>query len=320
MKRGIPLKEDLPSEQNQQKPAKVVVSSPGPSGKQAAKSSTAPLGRDNDSSSHNRGDGDELDQHPSSTAQALAAWNARTADKNKENRPVARGGIASSSKPSIMDPQPGETRLEWEEYDSENINTPSKRKRASQDRVEESAESDDAGFQSDHRTHTVNRTRGKSTIRHQSPLPVKQPSKRIRVSHRAVGAAKAERENRERAESVLQRSARRATDDIEDDEDEDANGDGNDRNNQSPPPFTQVSIGAKINTQRAKQAVLQPQKRTPWSTRDSNHLIDLIAEYGCSWSLLQKFARFERGEVGQVALKDRARNIKVAYLMQVYLG
>lgn len=308
MKRGIPPNEDLPSNRIQHRSAKISASSStsDPSNKRATGSSTAARQMDyNDEFNRIEDTGSESDEQlPQSTAQALAAWDMHNADKNKENRPVPGRGKAPASKPSMFDPQPNATRLEWEEYDSQNVGGPSKRKRDSPGEEEESEESEDGGFESDHRTHNVDRRQQQPMIRQRSPAPVGQRSaKKPRLSPPVDEATDAEQRNRVRAEAVLQRNARGATEEVHDEE---------------VSLLTQARIEAITATQRAKQRNPQPKTRTPWSVRDEQHLVDLIGEHGCSWSLLQKFGEFERevpdGQVGQVALKDKARNLKMMYL------
>jgi hypothetical protein len=42
-------------------------------------------------------------------------------------------------------------------------------------------------------------------------------------------------------------------------------------------------------------------------------LIEAIEQFGCSWSLIAKNVEFE-DDRDQIALKDKARNMKVAFL------
>ncbi|KAL8826974.1 MAG: hypothetical protein Q9170_007201 [Blastenia crenularia] len=63
----------------------------------------------------------------------------------------------------------------------------------------------------------------------------------------------------------------------------------------------------------------KPQVRTPWSEDETNRLLELIDEHGISWSRLKEMDRMhEDGSLfdtrDQVALKDKARNIKFDYL------
>jgi hypothetical protein len=75
----------------------------------------------------------------------------------------------------------------------------------------------------------------------------------------------------------------------------------------------------------------QPQVRRPWTQEEELRLVELIGEFGISWSTLKanddgnldpetesrsgpQILRYR----DQVALKDKARNMKVLYLQYVY--
>jgi hypothetical protein len=84
--------------------------------------------------------------------------------------------------------------------------------------------------------------------------------------------------------------------------------------------LTQTKIEALTMSQRARTGVSPRSKpRTPWSVRDETQLVNLISQYGCSWSLIQKKCNFADRDLpddlkGQVALKDKARNLKIVWL------
>ncbi|PQE24293.1 myb dna-binding domain protein [Rutstroemia sp. NJR-2017a BVV2] len=80
------------------------------------------------------------------------------------------------------------------------------------------------------------------------------------------------------------------------------------------PPFSQVASTARTITRHL--APTRVQTRTPWSEDDNDQLISLIEQFGCSWALIEQQGNFER-EVNQVALKDRARNMKVTFVKYV---
>jgi hypothetical protein len=77
----------------------------------------------------------------------------------------------------------------------------------------------------------------------------------------------------------------------------------------------------------ASQRELQPPQRMPrpntgrvrWDSREELALEDMIKEYGCSWAHIKRLDEnsddpmFEGRD--QVALKDKARNMKVAYIL-----
>ena len=64
-----------------------------------------------------------------------------------------------------------------------------------------------------------------------------------------------------------------------------------------------------------------PQKRSAWTIAETDMLFYLITEHGTSWKLL-KAEDIKQGHVlearDQVALKDKARNMKMDYLKYVY--
>lgn len=78
--------------------------------------------------------------------------------------------------------------------------------------------------------------------------------------------------------------------------------------------LAEVNAAAQAVSMQARiRGLKRPQKRVPWSEADEERLVDLIGRYGCMWSLLEQKGGFEHDR-GQVALKDKARNIKVDFL------
>jgi hypothetical protein len=238
-----------------------------------------------------------------STDEYLDSWNAKLDVKNKENIPEKN----TAKQKRFIDPQPNARALEWDENFLDGEPGPSeqpepsgrKRPHESED-DEESDQSDDQGFQADRRPPDPRKREAAS-------------SKRARIESEGEDEeAEVRRQNRVRAEAALQASARdqEADDDAADDEVDDDNDDENDDESQAP-PATQAKAIARIKTAIAKPERIQVRK--PWSPRDEAHLEELIAEHGCKWSIIEKNGHFER-EVNQGALKDKARNLKVAYL------
>ena len=64
---------------------------------------------------------------------------------------------------------------------------------------------------------------------------------------------------------------------------------------------------------RQNQAAKPQQKRIPWTSADTEHLIDLIPVYHGSWAQIAENAKFEVAR-NQQAVRDRARNVKVLFL------
>lgn len=88
---------------------------------------------------------------------------------------------------------------------------------------------------------------------------------------------------------------------------------------QSPSP-TQLENYKKANAQAKLNTATQPKKiqvRKAWTDEEMEALIDLIEEYGTSWTLLKE-RDLINGSIlearDQVALKDKARNMKVDFL------
>lgn len=81
--------------------------------------------------------------------------------------------------------------------------------------------------------------------------------------------------------------------------------------------YPEIQQAAKRQGAISQASSKQPQKRNPWSTVEVDQLQWLITLYGTSWSVLKK-KDVDRGNKlegrDQVALKDKARNMKADYL------
>jgi hypothetical protein len=78
--------------------------------------------------------------------------------------------------------------------------------------------------------------------------------------------------------------------------------------------YEEVRSTARIAQQ--KKGPKKPQSRVFWDNDETNALIELIEEHGTSWSfLLQEGGHRFDEKRDQTALKDKARNIKVEYLL-----
>jgi hypothetical protein len=105
---------------------------------------------------------------------------------------------------------------------------------------------------------------------------------------------------------------------VDDGDDEQVEEEEEEEDEEAPPPtFSQVASTARTLTRH--HAPYRVQTRTPWSEDDNDHLISLIEQFGCSWALIEQQGNFER-DVNQVALKDRARNMKVTFVKYVVLS
>ena len=211
------------------------------------------------------------------------------AQSNKENNPaLALRSREGSKRRAFIDWQPGAERVTFDNLDASQDTHRIVRgaKRSSVDagieQGDEESISQDEGFQNDNRPIA----RGK------------QPAKRSRT-RRSRGNGQ---ESRDDIRTVVTQ---------EDDP-------------PAPPStaqiYKQVNSQAKVRT--AQLAPKKPQTRKPWTDEEVQLLIDLIENHGTSWALL-KSIDFDKNEVAgknilrdrdQVALKDKARNMRVDYL------
>ncbi len=91
------------------------------------------------------------------------------------------------------------------------------------------------------------------------------------------------------------------------------------------PPLSQAHQEYVRVNKSAKQitavATKSPQRRSAWTGAETEMLYHLITAHGTSWKLLKEKDRAEGPLLGardQVALKDKARNMKMDYLKYVY--
>ncbi|KAL8653898.1 MAG: hypothetical protein Q9226_003653 [Calogaya cf. arnoldii] len=90
----------------------------------------------------------------------------------------------------------------------------------------------------------------------------------------------------------------------------------------APPAASQVEVYRLANSTAKERVTLRPrrtQTRKPWSLEETERFIELIEEFGLSWTVLKQRDRLHNdGPVledrDQVALKDKARNMKMDYL------
>ncbi|KAI0602526.1 hypothetical protein F4775DRAFT_142793 [Biscogniauxia sp. FL1348] len=77
-----------------------------------------------------------------------------------------------------------------------------------------------------------------------------------------------------------------------------------------------MALSQAAQENRRSSAAYRPrQTRTPWSTADTERLLDFIADpsLNCSWASMERRGGFEKTQTQQ-SLRDKARNLKVLYL------
>ena len=262
-------------------------------------------------------DGDE----PRPTEEYAQVWQGYSNERNKENRPAP--------KRLLVDPQPGARQLRWDSQEDEAGPSTNKRKyQASGEeggdggeapeearQVEEEEVSEDEGFQADNRVPDPGRRVAAPVARRQSPVQdAPSPRKRRQTARPGDNADRdAPRRSQQRAESSARPSVRRVVtneeEDVEEEEEEEVEEEA-----YPPPTYSETSAMAKLNDLQARSRMgREPQKRVPWSEADTDLLIAGIEQHGCSWSLIAKTVDFDHPR-DQVALKDKARNLKVTFL------
>ncbi|ODQ50613.1 hypothetical protein SAICODRAFT_31883 [Saitoella complicata NRRL Y-17804] len=116
----------------------------------------------------------------------------------------------------------------------------------------------------------------------------------------------------------------RREDDQHDEADEDENEDEGDQQRPREGSLTVSDLHrarGRANALSRRRAAARPrQTRTPWSLEEESCLLSALQRYGCQWALIEK-KHGRTGSVdqvlrerGQVSLKDKARNMKLAFL------
>ena len=151
--------------------------------------------------------------------------------------------------------------------------------------------SEDEGFQQQHQRQDINSRRmQKPTIKRSAAEPTGSQRRSPKKTRRQGSAA---------------RDARIATP-VEDEE--------------ARPPPSQVEVYKMANAEAKARKVIQgkkPQTRRPWSEEETETLLDLICKHGTSWTQLKNEDNCNGNVLewrDQVALKDKARNMKLDYL------
>jgi len=197
-----------------------------------------------------------------------------------------------------IDPQPGAQRVEWSESGfSQDVRSSSRgiKRNYAAVTVEDDVEPDpsqDEGFQQDNRNQDIaGKRRSKPQAAARVPSQLQQPAKRARMTEG---------------------------------EDEDGNHDVDaavdDYNNAGDPPDSTLGAYQSSKTRALAMTASQPKKvqvRKAWTDDETGTLLDLIEEHGTSWRLLKEIDdnghSILRGR-DQVALKDKARNMKLDFL------
>lgn len=235
----------------------------------------------------------------------------REAAQNKENisdlANAAFGSTASGSSQrqalgprrfQYIDPQPGAQRVEWSDsgfsQDMPSTSRGTKRNHATVEDEMDLEPSQDEGFQQDTRDQDV-------------------AANRQNKPGSAQGTAQG------RSQQYAKR-ARMTAQDASEDIDNGIETAVNDYNNANEAPDSTLGVYQDSKTRALAASASQPKKvqvRKAWSDEETGTLLDLIEEHGTSWRLLKEIDdnnhKILQGR-DQVALKDKARNMKLDFL------
>jgi len=252
----------------------------------------------------------EDDEEPGrSTAEIIAVVDRQARINNKENQPVDEEGRVIVPKRRFVDHQPNAQKVSWSQDESNQDSDPPSAHHLEDEQpatINEEEDSEDTGFQSDDRIIAKPRRQEAHSFGHRASHVARQsPPKRVRSVSDDTETRRAESKRRRREqqaqENELQASAREAGADDEDDP-------------AASSYYREVNQLAKV--MRAQSAPYVRQSRVPWSQEEETRLLELIADIGCSWStILTEGRAVWNPKRGQVSLKDKARNMKVDYLL-----
>ncbi|KAL8914384.1 MAG: hypothetical protein Q9171_001014 [Xanthocarpia ochracea] len=202
-------------------------------------------------------------------------------------------------KQQFIDAQPGARRIPFESQEPESsvakspplLSAPNLQGEAGGSQIDVS---EDEGFQPDTRQITLSKRRTIASRDNSTNANRQTPPKRARTEGRRVPTEDGDLGN------VMQRH--NAAHD--------------------PPAPSQIETYRVVNSTAKFRVAFQPKRRqirNPWSEDETNRLQELIEDFGLSWSFLKdQDNRHKDGpalmERDQVALKDKARNMKMDYL------
>lgn len=245
----------------------------------------------------------------------MAISNAHEKEKNKENLDQRKETVSEKPKSrAFIDRQESAERVTWEESPPSNRQRSDSQKRMMRARptVEDeesmSDPSEDESFQQDNRpSGDLERRRMAPTAQRRTTAPAKASSSRPTRPPRLPPPPEDEDED-------VQRQIRQ---DVE-------------RHSRSspaqsqPPTRSQAQIAdqqKRINKlakdQVRARAPAKVQTRRPWSPEETSMLIEYIMEHGTSYAFIKKLDEGGQNILegrDQIALKDKARNIKTDYL------
>jgi len=275
------------------------------------------------------GEDDRSGQAFRPNSEYLSSWVASSNDKNKENRPLIQN-VRTKRRMTGKQPDLGRTQIGAQESiaessklkrsrqtyaDTDEGGTSSNSKRSRYTRAETEV-SEDEGFEEDRRLPNPGRRTTVPRARNPISVPQSRPQAQAYNNYEDLdeegGGDNGIEDRPDDTRSKQRRLLHVRVADRNEDEDSDLE---DIEINRPSATFSEVQASAKTAITKAKyrSGNNDTQRRTAWSEHDSELLLTRINQIGCSWTGIAQMGGFEH-ERGQVALKDKARNMKVAFL------
>lgn len=261
----------------------------------------------------------EADANKENLQQGLKYSSDHVLQQNPEQQPI------ETRKPRLIDRQRGAVRIAFDSQvptqsgfsNSREKNDNGIQLSDGEDEQERmSSVSRDVSFQQDLRPIDVS---SKRSFTHLNQRSVAEPGAALPRAQKRAGSPK-ETQNPKKS---LRRSERPIQQ--EDDEEDDIGEAVAQQNYNSVPPQSQIQNYKRVNSSAKTRMAERPKKvqsRKAWTDLETETLLNLIEEHGTSWGSLKKIDG-KNGNLAyrdQVALKDKARNMKLDFLKYVHLG
>lgn len=256
----------------------------------------------------------EADANKENLAQGLIYTSDQVPLRNAEQQPIG------TRKPRLTDRQHGALRIPFDSQGSTQTGISiSHAKRDSEIQLSDGEDeeeqmcsvSQDTGFEQDTRPHNVNARRSFTILNQRS---VAEPRAALSRAQKRAASSKETQSSKKRprrSERPIQQ---------EDDEEDDIREAVAQQNHNNVPTQSQIQNYKRVNSSAKTRMAERPKKvqfRRAWTDLETETLLNMIEEHGTSWGSLKKIDD-KNGKIlesrDQVALKDKARNMKLDFL------
>ncbi len=261
----------------------------------------------------------EADANKENLAQGLRYSSDHVLQQNPEQQPI------ETRKPRLIDRQRGAVRIAFDSQVPTQSGVSNSREKndngiqlsdGEDEQERMSSVSRDVSFQQDLRPIDVS---SKRSFTHLNQRSVAEPGAALPRAQKRAGSPK-ETQNPKKRLRPSERPIQQ-----EDDEEDDIGEAVAQQNYNGVPPQSQIQNYKRVNSSAKTRMAERPKKvqfRKAWTDVETETLLNLIEEHGTSWGSLKKIDG-KNGNLAyrdQVALKDKARNMKLDFLKYVHLG